>query len=138
MKKNLILSSLVFVGVALLETLINQVLLAPTYGTLATLWREPAQLKEYAPVFLVIYLLFSISFGFLFTLAYSGKGILHGALIGLLLGGISRFWYGYTNLVVLPIPQKLAFLWFAYGTVEIILLGILSAWYLDRSKRSEK
>lgn len=138
MKKNLILTIITFLTIAVLETIINQLLLKDMYGSLSQVWRAPNELGAYAPIFLGIYFVFSIAYVFLFMRAYKGEGVLGGIWIGLAIGGIAKFWYGYTNLIVLPIPHTLGFLWFLYGTLETMILGGISALYLDVQSSKEK
>ncbi|GBF50352.1 hypothetical protein LPTSP4_18770 [Leptospira ryugenii] len=136
MKTNLLFGILTFLAVAILETIINQILLSPIYGSLSALWRQTEELKANASIFFGIYGVFSFSYVWLFLKSYQGKGWLEGAMIGLALGGIAKFWYGYTNYIVLPIPHSLGFLWFVYGTVELLLIGIFSAAFIDRTKHN--
>ncbi|EOQ89520.1 hypothetical protein LEP1GSC202_0701 [Leptospira yanagawae serovar Saopaulo str. Sao Paulo = ATCC 700523] len=138
MKKNLIFTIITFLIIAVLETIVNQLLLKETYTSLSQVWRTPNELGTYAPIFLGIYLVFSIAYVFLFTRAYKGEGVLSGIWIGLAIGGIAKFWYGYTNLIVLPIPHELGFLWFLYGTLETMILGGISALYLDGQSSEKK
>ena len=49
-----------------------------------------------------------------------------GAVVGAWFGVLARFFYGYTNYIVLPIPHLLAFLWFALGAIECVVLGIVA------------
>lgn len=132
MKKTLILIVVVAVVTAALETLINQVLLNNTYKSLTGLWRPAADLAAMAPIFLPIYLVFAVAFAVLFNRAYKGGGLSEGALIGLVVGLVAKFWYGYTNFIVLPIPHALGFLWFFYGTLECIVIGAVSALVADK------
>ncbi|MDX1959423.1 MAG: hypothetical protein SFU98_12670 [Leptospiraceae bacterium] len=134
MKKNLYLTISTFLLVAILETIINQLLLKDTYSSLKSIWRPDEDLKSYAPIFLGIYLVFSIGFAKLFSNSYRGNGIIEGLVIGLCIGAIAKFWYGYTNYIVLPIPHELAFQWFFYGMIESVIIGIASAFILDKTK----
>lgn len=131
MKKIAFLIVVVAVMTAALETLINQVLLNDTYKSLSGLWRPAADLGAMAPIFLPIYLIFAGAFAILFRRAYKGGGLIEGATIGLVVGLIAKFWYGYTNFIVLPIPHALGFLWFFYGTLECIVIGAVSALVAD-------
>lgn len=134
MKKTIILASVAIVLTGALETLINQVLLNGIYQSLTTVWRPSADLAALAPIFLPIYLVFSGAFAILFQRAYKGTGLIEGASIGLVVGLIAKFWYGYTNFIVLPIPHTLAFLWFFYGTLECMVAGAVSAIVADKMK----
>lgn len=132
MKNILIYHSSIYFTLSLIETLINQVLLKEQYNSFATVWRSTEELGAHAPLFLLVYLLFTISFGAIFRTSYQGRGLGEGALLGLGLGVLVKFWYGFTNLVVLPISLTLGFLWFFYGTLEVLVLGILSAYIIDK------
>jgi len=132
MKKAIILGAVAIVLTASIETLINQVLLKEIYMSISALWRPAPDLAALGPIFLPIYLVFAGAFAFLFQRAYNGNGLLEGATIGLVVGLIAKFWYGYTNFIVLPIPHALGFLWFFYGTLECMVIGAVSALIADR------
>jgi hypothetical protein len=125
MKKNLILLTTSFLLVAVFETVINQLLLKEAYSALASVWRPSTELQQYAPLFLGIYLAFSITIVSLFQIANTQMDWKKGLKLGILLGIFSRFWYGYTNFIVLPIPHTLAFSWFFYGLIEVSIIGAI-------------
>ncbi|TGL62315.1 hypothetical protein EHQ58_03710 [Leptospira ognonensis] len=132
MKKNLLLTGLTFLGLAFLETIINQFLLKGIYTELNGLWRTSEELGNLAPIFMLIYLVVSLGFASIFLRAYAGGGILEGVKIGFMIGVISRFWYAYTNFIVLPIPHTLAIQWFLFGLIEMMLLGMVCAMLVDK------
>ncbi len=132
MRKTIVLGAVALVLTAAIETLINQVLLKQVYLSISTVWRPSPDLAALGPIFLLIYLVFAGAFAFLFQRAYKGGGLFEGALIGLVVGLVAKFWYGYTNFIVLPIPHALGFLWFFYGTLECIVIGALSAAITDK------
>lgn len=134
MKKTLIYYASIFLAVSVFETIINQLLLKEIYSSLSSVWRTTEELGQYAPLFLIIYTLFTLSFGYLFKKSYSGSGLREGLILGLSYGILIKSWYGLTNLVVLPIPVSLGFLWFFYGTCELIAIGALASVVLDKTK----
>ncbi len=123
MKKNLYITIGTFLLVSILETIINQVFLKSSYNALQTVWRPSEELIANAPIFFLIYGIFALSFAYIFSKAYHKTGIVEGISIGLAIGLMAKFWYGYTNYIVLPIPNTLAFQWFFYGTIECMIIG---------------
>ncbi|MDZ4726143.1 MAG: hypothetical protein SH817_08295 [Leptospira sp.] len=136
MKKNLIIFITTFLLLAVFETVINQLLLNETYNSLQTIWRSSEELAAKAPLFLLIYLVHSVAFTLLTNIYQGSLDGKKGLLIGISLGLISRFWYAYTNYIVLPIPNALALQWFVYGLIELSIMGAIVG-ALDK-KLSEK
>lgn len=122
--------------VGILETIINQVILNSSYQSLTGLWRTKEELGNFAPIFLGIYLVFSGSITYLFHHTQDQMNWMKGLKLGIALGLISRFWYAYTNFIVLPIPSSLAFGWFILGTLELAIIGSMLGFYY--SKKSLK
>ncbi len=132
MKKNLYITIGTFLLVSILETIINQLFLKSSYNALQTVWRPSEELIANAPIFFLIYGVFSVSFSYLFNKTYNKTGIIEGIKIGLAIGLMAKFWYGYTNYIVLPIPNALAFQWFFYGTIECMMIGAITAFIADK------
>lgn len=132
MKRKLIYFTSLFFAVGALETIINQVLLKNLYGQYGAVWRPTEELIAFGPYFTGVYILFTASFGILFQISYKGTGIGEGSYLGLLFGILIKSWYGFTNYIILPISFSLGLLWFFYGTIEVILLGILASYLLEK------
>jgi hypothetical protein len=136
MKKNLYTFLISLVLVAVSETIINQIFLKDSYGKLTELWRTPEELTNYAPIFLGIYIVFSLSFTYIFHLSKENMNWKKGLQLGLALGIFSRFWYAYTNLIVLPIPAELAFGWFSFGLIEVGIIGCICGYFFPKKSVS--
>ncbi|WCL49910.1 hypothetical protein [Leptospira sp. GIMC2001] len=132
MKKNLQIFLISFLLVGLSETIINQVFLKPSYDSLASLWRSKDELGAYAPIFLGIYLVFASSFSYIFYLFRDNMDSIKGLKLGLALGFLSRFWYAYTNFIVLPISFGLALGWFVFGLIELGVIGLACGYFAER------
>lgn len=132
MKRNLITFAALFAAMAALETLINQAALKGLYGTLNELWRAPEQLGAKAWIFLPIYATTAAAFVVIYT-KLNVQGWRDALWTGVAIGFLARFFYGYTNYIVLPIPHTLAFLWFLLGAIECALLGVLAERLLRRT-----
>ncbi|MCZ8157695.1 MAG: hypothetical protein O9264_16370 [Leptospira sp.] len=138
MKKNLITFISSFLLLSVFETIINQLLLKDTYSSLKEIWRSPEELASKAPIFLAIYLVHSLAFTFLFNQLEKDLDWKKGLSIGITLGLLSRFWYAYTNYIVLPIPNALAFQWFFYGLMELSLIGAIVGGILNKLNHEGK
>lgn len=132
MKRNLITFAALFAVMAALETLINQAALKGLYGTLSDLWRAPEELGAKAWIFLPIYASTAAAFVVLYK-RLNVQGWQDALLAGVAIGFLARFFYGYTNYIVLPIPHTLAFLWFFLGAIECAIMGVLAERLLRRS-----
>ncbi|MBP9888998.1 MAG: hypothetical protein KBF93_22070, partial [Leptospiraceae bacterium] len=95
MKKNLYITIGTFLLVSILETIINQLFLKSSYNALQTVWRPSEELIANAPIFFLIYGVFSVSFSYLFNKTYNKTGIIEGIKIGLAFGLMAKFGYGF-------------------------------------------
>ena len=107
------------------DYIIHGIILAPTYQSLAEVWRPDMQ--SYMWILTVVGVFFALLFTFIFTRGYESKGpaegLRYGLLIGLLLSGAGSF----QQYVVYPIPLSLALQWFGFGMVEFLIAGLLAA-----------
>ncbi len=131
MKRILITFAALFITMAALETLINQVALKGLYVALSDLWRAPEELGARAWLFLPIYAATATAFVVIYR-KLSVQGWAEALLIGTAIGVLARFFYGYTNYIVLPIPHMLALLWFVLGAVECAVMGVIAERLLRR------
>jgi len=125
-KRWLYASAAAFVVMAVLEFVINGVLLAGIYKQTASVWRPEADMVALSWLFWLAYLVMAP----VFTLIYSqghesnkegiGQGLRFGFYLGLLTAiPMNLIWY-----TVLPIPASLAVYWAIAGMVEMIAMGI--------------
>jgi len=124
-KKLLIGFVLVYVVYAALDILVNAVLLAPTFASVSHLFRPNEEMKMW--VIFVSYLFFAFFFTFIFSKGYEGKGILEGVRYGFYVALMMALPYNYTMYAVMPLPYSMAFQGFLYGTIELIICGIVLA-----------
>ncbi len=105
--------------------LINGVLLADTYKSLAHVWRPEAEMEAKMWIFFVTSFVAIFLFCFIFTKGYENKGILEGVRYGALVGLMMTVPQAYDDYVVYPIPYSLALSWFLTGITYWIVLGAL-------------
>ena len=115
----------VFVVGQVLGFLIHQVILRATYDSLKSLWRPDMQSKMW--IMWLVGFLTSFLFTYIFTKGYEGKGIAEGLRFGLVIGLFTSIPMAYDSYVTLPIPYSLALQWFIYGTITMIILGVVVA-----------
>ena len=124
-KKFLLTSLAVFVTLQILDFVIHGLLLGSVYDSLQETFRPDMASKMW-----IMYLtgaIFSLLFVYIFSKGYEGKGITEGAKYGLIVGLIVHLVGSYNQYVVYPLPYSLALKWFLYGTIELILAGIVAA-----------
>lgn len=124
-KRWLIASVAAFVVVAVLELLINGVLLADLYRQTASVWRPEADIQR---LMWLMWVSYAISAG-VFTLVYAqgydrgkagmAQGMRYGAYLGVFLAASISFGF----YAVLPIPGVLPIYWFIGGVIEWVLAG---------------
>lgn len=126
-KKLLIAFVAVYVVGQVLGYLIHQVWLAPTYASLASVWRPQAEMASKMWIMLVTSAFFSFFFCYVFARGYEGKGLAEGARYGAIIGlffGISN---AYDSYVIYPIPYHLALEWFLSSVAYCVVTGIVAA-----------
>ena len=128
LKRCLLAGLAVFVVYFLAEFAVNGVLLAPIYKATASVWRGEEYMRKLMGFMTLGQLVFSFMFAFIYAKGHeTGKGTVaqglrFGFLSGLLLAPMTGLvWY-----VVLPIPEILAFGWFATGMIECLLIGAVA------------
>jgi len=126
MKRWLYASAAAFVVLAVLEFVVNGVLLAGIYQQTASVWRPEAEMVSLSWLFWLAYLVFAPVFTLIYSQGFEsnkegiGQGLRFGIYVGLLTAiPMNLIWY-----VVLPIPVSLAVYWAIAGMVEMIAMGI--------------
>jgi len=122
-KKVLIGTVAVFVGLEIVDYLVNEVILASSYQTLTNLWRPDMKLG----IFPIINVIIAFFFCFIFSKGYEGKGLMEGVRYGFYVGMMMSVPYAYGSYAVYPIPYALALQWFIYALIEYILMGCIVA-----------
>lgn len=126
-KKLLIAFVAVYVVSQVCGYLVHQVWLAPTYASLANVWRPEAEMQSKMWIMFVTSAFWSFFFCYIFARGYEGKGLAEGARYGAIIGlffGISQ---SYDSYVIYPIPYSLALKWFLSGLAVCVVLGIVAA-----------
>jgi hypothetical protein len=126
MKRWLYASAAAFVVLAVLEFVVNGVLLAGIYMQTASVWRPEAEMVSLSWLFWLAYLVFAPVFTLIYSQGFEsnkqgiGQGLRFGIYVGLLTAiPMNLIWY-----VVLPIPTSLAVYWAIAGMVEMTAMGI--------------
>ena len=117
----------VYVIYQCLGFLIHQVLLAETYGSLASVWRPEAEMMSNMWLMFITSAVWVVLFCYIFTRGYEGKGVMEGVRYGVIMG---LFWgipYSYDSYVIYPIPLSLAHTWFAATVILGVISGIVLA-----------
>jgi hypothetical protein len=100
--------------------LVHGLWLAPTYASLAGVWRPPTEVQSKLWIIFVTDAFWSFFFCYIFT---RGEGARDGAIIGLFFA-MSQ---SYNSYVLYPLPHSLALKWFLSGLAGCVVLGILTA-----------
>lgn len=118
-------TAVVFVVIALLDLVINMVVMADDYAATAALWRPEAEMKVW--LFYVVYAFTAFFFTLIFSKGYEGKGIAEGARYGFYVGMLMAVPMAYGSYAAMPIPYGFALKWFLSGLLEYIVAGIALA-----------
>ena len=124
-KKLLIGFILVYVVFTALDWFANAVLLATAYESVSHLFRPSEEMKLW--VIFVSYIFFAFFFTFIFSKGYEGKGILEGVRYGFYVAMMMVLPYCYMSYAVMPFPYSMVFQYFLYGTIELIICGVILA-----------
>jgi len=119
----------VVVYVVLMATnfLIHQVLLGSTYALpeVATMMRSPETAK--LGVHFITAAIIALVVTIVFSKGYEGKGLAEGVRFGFYIGLLQATPMAYDTFAEMPIPYHLALLWFVYGVLQYIVVGIALA-----------
>ncbi len=128
MKKTVrvILATIAVVAVwSVLDIIIHGVLLADSYQATAELWRPMGEMKT--GLMYIVSLIAAAGFVIIYAFLLNPKSIKAGLLFGLLYGIATGIGMGYGTYSVMPIPYKLAFVWFNGTVVEALIAGLVTA-----------
>ena len=128
--KRMALASLaVFVLVAVVDWVVNGVLLTDLYKQTASVWRPDSEIQSNMWLMWLGTLIFAPVFVLIYTKGYEankpglGQGVRYGLIVGVLLSAPQCLsWYA-----VLPIPAVLPVWWFVAGMVESVAAGAATA-----------
>lgn len=122
----------VFVAINILDYIIHGVILKSAYEETANLWRP--DMDSLTWIYLIISLIGSFFFSFIFSKGYEGKGWMEGARYGLYIGIWLSVGMAYGMYAMIAIPYALAFQWFIYGIIEYVLCGIILSFVFGMEK----
>lgn len=127
----------VFVGLFVLEFIVNGILLRDIYQKHASVWRNEPDMQGMMWLMWLGYAIFAAFFTFIYTKGYEPKkpGVEQGLRFGLYVGLAFAPLHSLTWYVVLPIPGALAFYWFLAGMVEFIALGAIAGLIYKKGKK---
>jgi len=112
-----------FVLINIANYVIHQVLLGADYASQDKLWRTGPEIADKMWIFQVIFLVQAYFLSFLFSRGYEGTGWVEGLRYGVIMGIFLKIPEAYSQFVVLPISYSLALKTFAYGMIEMVILG---------------
>jgi hypothetical protein len=115
----------VFVVLAILDTLTNTVLLSGVYDETASLWRPEAQIK--IGVIVLSWAFIAFFFTLIFSKGYQGKGMWEGVRYGLYVTGMVSIPMAYMTYATMPVPYALTFQWWVYSGITFVIMGVLLA-----------
>jgi len=121
-KKVLIGAAVVFVVIALVDYVLNTMVLTAEYEASAHLWRPMAEMKVW--LFFVGYAFIAYFFTLIFSKGYEGKGLMEGVRYGTYVAMMVALPSAYGMYGSMPVPYSLALKWFLGGWIEFILCGI--------------
>jgi hypothetical protein len=115
----------VFITIQAIDWLVHGVLLAKWYQDIKGLWRQ--EMMDLMWVMVLGSLFFSFMFVFIFTKGYEARGVVEGARYGLFIGLLVNVSGTFGQYAMYPIPFGLAMIWFAYGMIEMVIAGMITA-----------
>lgn len=130
-KKIWIGAGVVFVIVALVDFLLNGVLLTKEYESIQSMMRPMAEMKMW--IFFVTYAFIAFFFTLVFSKGYEGKGVMEGVRYGTYIAMMVSLPAAYGMYGSMPIPYSLALKWFLVGWAQFVLCGIALT-YVFKSK----
>ncbi|MEW5807274.1 MAG: hypothetical protein AB1756_08025 [Acidobacteriota bacterium] len=117
----------VFIIFFALDWFFNSVCLMKQYEATAHLWRPKDEMMGFMPVWIVIDIIWSLLFCYIYTKGYEGKGkgIAEGLRYGLWLGLFVTIPMALGVYTYMPIPGRLALGWFITGMFTYLLCGLV-------------
>jgi hypothetical protein len=123
----------VFVTAEILNYVIMDLILGPSFGSLKSLWREDMMSKMW--IYHVIMLVGAFFFTYIFSKGYEGKGIMEGVRYGLYIGIWMSIGAAYGTYAMIAIPYYLTLEWFLLGVLDYIIMGIVVALVYGTKKK---
>ena len=124
-KRFIIAGLAVFILIQAIDWLVHGVLLASWYQEIKGLWRP--DMMDFMWIMVLGSLFYSFMFVFIFTRGYEERGVAEGARYGLFIGLLFNVTGILGQYAMYPIPFTLSMIWLAYGVIEMVIAGIVTA-----------
>jgi hypothetical protein len=122
-KKMIITILLIFISWFVIDFFLHGLILRPIYEATANLWRPNDQMN--IPLIYTVTLVLILCFVFIYVLLINPKSLLAGFKYGVILGIITGTASGFGTYLHMPVPLKLAIIWFFGGLVKAIVAGLI-------------
>lgn len=133
MCKRIVLAILaVFVAWTVMDIVIHGVILGPTYQATAQIWRPMAEMKM--GLIRVVTLISAAVFVSIYAKFVSEKSVKTAVKYGLLFGIGAGISMGYGTYAVLPMPYKIAMVWFIGTVCEAAVGGLITGAIVREAK----
>ncbi|HSP88043.1 MAG TPA: hypothetical protein VLN45_07905, partial [Ignavibacteriaceae bacterium] len=119
----------VFVLLEVMGYIVHGVILASTYKMedVKIAFRQEAEMMSLMWILFVTDFIWSFFFAFFFAKGYEGKGIMEGLRFGFYMGLFWTLAFSYQFYAFVPIPYSLAFQWFIFGMIQMLILGAVAS-----------
>jgi len=128
-KKIILAAVIIFVALALTEFIIHSGILSGAYKAAEPLgkFRPAGEIMCYIWVKIIIGIVFSFFFVFIFAKGYEGKGLMEGIRYGIYITCFFTFVMAYTQFVIYGIPYSFVWYWIISGLIQNVIFGIIAA-----------
>jgi len=114
----------VFITAEVLDFVLYSLVLGSAFSSLPV-WR--ADMRSLQWIYVVITLVGSFFFTFIFSKGYEGKGIAEGIRYGLYIGIWLSIGMAYGTYAMVNIPYGMTLEWFLLGVLTYIVMGIVAS-----------
>ena len=114
----------VFITAEILDFVLYSLVLGSAFSSLPV-WR--ADMRSLQWIYVVITLVGSFFFTFIFSKGYEGKGIAEGIRYGLYIGIWLSIGMAYGTYAMVNIPYGMTLEWFLLGVLTYIVMGIVAS-----------
>ncbi len=124
------------IAALLLGFVVHGLLLAPDYAALAAIHRSDADRQQYVYWMILAHVLIGFGMTWIYAQGFSGgrSSLAQGLRFGFAMALFSTIPGHLIHYVVQPLPASLVIKQVAYGTIAMLLLGLLVAWLQPRRK----
>ena len=132
-KKTVIAGLVVFVAWAVMDFWVHGVVLKPSYIETKELWREQMSVTVmYMTQFCV-----ALVFAHMYAMLVRPKGMKSAVEFGLWFGIATGISMGYGSYAVMPIPPRMAFLWFVSTALAGVVAGLVAGAIIREEPKQE-